>query len=451
MLAGVLLGRWWDWDDDNRAVDTGEFPPATESSAVLDGSLGGGAVPTVAEPATTTAQQKSVRLPDVVGLDLETARLVLVDSGIRSIRSEYTAHEHVAPGTVIMQRPRAGAEITPDTAVTLTIADPPAPVARQEPEVHPQVQAQAMEIVGAIADEHSDEWRWIVPAMERAQLSFFEDLPDSCASAIGCYNHSTGEVWLSLDALRKEPGPFDRSSSRDIVLHELAHAFTRATSAGQALEHQFSRHYAGCRLDRLDLDTDRLAAELLADTMAFAAVQSLKDPQSLGLGRLFGTEGRGYGYFTSDGFDGCLADSEQPDPSLMMDVYTALFDCMSDHALDVFEANEVLVFNPSFDEKAVLRTCYGVECDDRSNCNGWSENDARQTAARDAIRDRTCSDGIVGSGFLEEAGWESFCGMAYVPTDVECVVDRYGREPDPDHRGSLFPGRIGADGTCERL
>ena len=71
--------------------------------------------------------------------------------------------------------------------------------------LHPQVQAQGLERVVAIIERHSDAWPWVVPAIDVAQLSFFEDLPSVCDSASGCYNHATGDIWLSLDALRERP------------------------------------------------------------------------------------------------------------------------------------------------------------------------------------------------------------------------------------------------------
>lgn len=404
VLAGALLALWGQRSD-GQVAELGPSSQTAQVSAGRDESPESSAAATVAELATTADQEVSRRFPDLMGLDIETARSTLAMSAASdpiAILVSHEAHADAAPGTVVRQAPMPGVEFGPDTHVNLWVAPPasaaaPTSAPEQEPEVHPQVQAQAMEIVGAIANEHSHEWRWIAPAMEHARLRFFEDLPDGCADAIGCYRHSTGEVWLSLDALREQSGLFSRRpSSRYIVLHELAHAYTRATPEGQSLEHKFSRHYAGCRLDRFDADSDRLAVELLADTMTLAAIWSMKDPLSTEFVLPFvNAGGRGGSvYFTGDGFDGCLADSEQPDPSLMTDVYTTLFDCASGHALDVFEANErraerrFLVGTPSADEEAVLRACYGIECDDRGNCSDWSDNGARQTAARDAIRDR---------------------------------------------------------------
>ncbi len=214
------------------------------------------------------------------------------------------------------------------------------------PALHPRVQAQGMEKVQAVINEHTDSWMWLRPALDAAQFSFFEELPDSCASALGCYNHHTGEAWLSLDALRTEHesySPYEGPSSSDIVLHELAHAYTRSTCNGNQLLRLSITHYAGCRSDRDGLSTDRLAEELLADTMAIAAMRTTEDPSGLSLSSLIRTPSLAeldYGYFRTGGFDGCLADSRIPDPTLLDAIYAATFDCESDHALDVYGANQ---------------------------------------------------------------------------------------------------------------
>ncbi len=401
-------------------------------------------------PAPAAAERRALVMPSVVGLDLAGAEVTLRAHGIEGITIESVETADVGAGVVFQQSPRAGQTLDgPDgwnAAVSLFVAKTPAERA-SETELHPQVQAQAMEIVTSISDRHAAAWSWIGPALNASQFSFFEQLPESCSSAIGCYNHVTGDVWLSLDALRLEPDAFNRHSSSDIVLHELAHAYTRSTTTGQALLDRFSAHYAGCRLDDRDLTTSRLAAELLADTMAMSAMQSLRKPDAFSL---FNGAQTDYGYFRKGGFDGCLADSREPAPQLVLDVYRSVFNCTSDHALDVFESNRTLAFNPTTDEKAILATCFGVRCDQRSGCAGWSDEDARQRAAQEAIHDRTCADGLVypGNSILEREGWESFCGLSYVPDDVECVVDQRGDPPDPGRPSAVFPGRVDSNGMC---
>ena len=333
-------------------------------------------------------------------------------------------------------------------------ATPEAMASEVVPVLHPQVQAQGMEIVQSIINEHADSWTWLKPARDAAKFSFFEDLPESCASALGCYNHRTGEAWLSLDALRIEHekwSPYEGPSSSDIVLHELAHAFIRSTEQGSQLLDQFAAHYAGCRSDRDGLDTDRLAGELLADTMAIAAQRATENPSRI---RIF--NGRplseiDYGYFRDGGFDGCLADSSSPDPVLVDAIYATTFDCESQHALDVFEAHydSYALTRPSEDSRSILKTCFGVQCHAGDDCEGWSETDSRQAAASEAVRHRSCADGIVKMpGLGERVGWEASCGRSYVPADVECLVDLSGNEVDLDYTYAVFAAEFSDDGVC---
>ena len=334
--------------------------------------------------------------------------------------------------------------------------------------LHPQVQAQGLEMVTEIVERYSDVWHWPSPALDAANLSFFEELPAECSSTIGCYNHWTGDIWLSLDALRLEPDFFNRHSAADVVLHELAHAYTRSNPHGAELLDLFAGHYAGCRRDGRGttpaVDADQLPAELLADAMAMTATDS--------------SERRDYGYFADGGFDGCLADSRQPPQALIEAVYSTLFNCQSTPALDAFEridraAERTLSFEddptntenyrtddgalivPSWvassfgtvgfkdTETNVLKACFDIDCNP-SECTGWSNSDERQVAAREQLHELRCRDGLLypGNWVLERAGWEPGC-EAHVPDDVECVVI------DPSH--ALLPGRLEADGTCAEI
>ena len=312
--------------------------------------------------------------------------------------------------------------------------------------LHPQVQAQGLERVVAIIERHSDAWPWVVPAIEVAQLSFFEDLPSVCDSAIGCYNHATGDIWLSLDALRERDTTsfsffLDDRGPSDIVLHELAHAYTRSFPQGSDLLDLFGRHYAGCR--GRGLETDRLVAELLADTMAMAATRAGSSLPN------------DYGYFGSGGFSGCLVESDKPDEALFGAVYSTLFNCDSEHALDVFanQRNPLhvgLLFGNDADADAVLLTCYGIDCiTPTRGCESVTETDARRDAADVRLHERRCSDGLVypGNWVMERPGWEFGC-EDFVPDDVECLVDRYGREPDPQYPDDVYPGLLDVSGAC---
>ena len=309
--------------------------------------------------------------------------------------------------------------------------------------LHPQVQAQGMERVVAIIERHSDAWPWVVPAIEVAQLSFFEDLPSVCDSAIACYNHAAGDIWLSLDALReRDPGSFsfflDDHGPSDIVLHELAHAYTRSYPTGSDLLDLFGQHYAGC--GSRGLDTDRLVAELLADTMAMAAT------------RAGWSLPHDYGYFRSGGFSGCLVESSQPDEALFGAVYSTLFNCDSEHSLDVFENGRGrlrLRVVPDADAVAVLLTCYGIECwTVNRGCENVTETDERRDAAYERLHERRCSDGLVTTGWnRQEPGWEYGC-EDFVPADVECLVDRFGREPDTPWSDDVNPGLLDVSGEC---
>lgn len=312
--------------------------------------------------------------------------------------------------------------------------------------LHPQVQAQGMERVVTIVERHSDAWPWVGPALEVAQMSFFEDLPSACDSAIGCYNHATGDIWLSLDALRERDTTsfsyfLDDRRPSDIVVHELAHAYTRSFSLGSDLLDLFGQHYAGC--SGRGLDTDRLVAELLADTMTIAVTRAGSSLPN------------DYGYFGSGGFTGCLVDSGQPDQALFGAVYSTLFNCDSEHALDVFENHhDPMHIGPLFgddaDADAVLFTCYGIDCITPTHgCENVAEADARRDAANERLHERRCSDGLVNRGnwLFEKPGWESGC-EAFVPDDVECLIDVRGREPDPQYRGDVFPGLLDKSGQC---
>ena len=291
--------------------------------------------------------------------------------------------------------------------------------------LHPQVQAQGWERIAAIVEGHSDAWPWITQALDVAQISFFEDLPPECDSATGCYNPVTGDIWLTLDALReRDPSSFsfflnDRDPS-DTVVHELAHAYTRSFPQGSDLLDMFGQHYAGC--SSRSLDTDRLITELLADTMAMAVT-------SVGSSIPYD-----YGYFRPGGFSGCLVESSQPDTALFGAVYSTLFNCDSEHALNVYEDHYDPLhfsFGNDADADAVLLTCYGIDCTTPNRgCENVTEADERREVAEDRLHERRCSDGLLPgywAGAQPRPGWEVGC-ESFVPDEVECIVIGTGYE-----------------------
>ena len=314
---------------------------------------------------------------------------------------------------------------TSTTSVPRTIIEPAATTTT----LHPQVQAQGAERVNVIVERYAEAWPWTAQAFAAAQMSFFEDLPEACNSNIGCYSHATGEIWLSLDALRpKDPDPFSYFYSTrgpsDIVLHELAHAYTRSFPQGAELLDSFAQHYAGCYGH--GLDNAVFAEELLADTLAMIATSAgSRVPDD-------------YGYFDDGGFAGCLTVSDRPKPALVLDVYSALFNCSSEHALKVFDNHHkpslfwrirpALGADGVSGVDAVLLSCYGIDCvtTDRE-CVNLTENDVRQDLAAGRLHERRCVDGVLESvtGW-SRPGWEPGC-ETFIPDDVECTVGLHGR------------------------
>ena len=154
--------------------------------------------------------------------------------------------------------------------------------------------------------------------------------------------------------------------------------------------------------------------QLTADTIAMAVTTSGSSMPD------------GYGYFRSGGFSGCVVGSSQPDDALVLDVYSTLFNCESEHALTVFE-NHHYGTHPGwfigwdFDTEAVLLTCYGIDCiTPNRGCVNLTENDPRLDAAANRLHERRCVDGVL-SGWREVPGWESDCEF-FIPDDVECTV-----------------------------
>ncbi len=182
-----------------------------------------------------------------------------------------------------------------------------------EQQVDPAVQDQAMQMVLGIVERHTDSWPWIVSALDRGDLMFFEKLPEPCEGSAACVLRRSGaveKVWFTLDVLRLEPDFFNRVGAEGIVLHELAHLYD--SPAKDSLRGMFAEHYVGCRVR--GEEGKELAEELLADAIAVAMLQ------------LDALERGGFGRYAGP-FQGCLRDDDEPPPELIEAIYAALFDC----------------------------------------------------------------------------------------------------------------------------
>jgi eukaryotic-like serine/threonine-protein kinase len=117
VLLAVALG------DGNDASNT-----ASQSTAPSTTSY---SLPTVATtlPTTSTAPPTTiptVKVPNLVGMNLARAKAILADQGLRAtIRYRSTAR--YPAGTVISQSRRTGARVGPDSRITVVIAKAPPP------------------------------------------------------------------------------------------------------------------------------------------------------------------------------------------------------------------------------------------------------------------------------------------------------------------------------------
>lgn len=180
-------------------------------------------------------------------------------------------------------------------------------------QVDPAVQDQVMQLVLGIVERHTDSWPWIVSALDRGDLMFFETLPEPCEGSAACVLRRGGaveKVWFTLDVFRLEPDFFNRVGAEGIVLHELAHLYSSPVK--DSLRDRFAEHYVGCRVR--GEEGDELAEELLADAIAVAVLQ------------LDALERSGFGRYAGP-FRGCLRDDDEPPPQLIEAIYAALFDC----------------------------------------------------------------------------------------------------------------------------
>ena len=124
LLGVVALGD--DNDDDNTATQataapTSLEPPPTATSAPPTTST--------TPPSTTTAP---VEVPELVGMKLARAKDALADRGLRGTVT-YTSTARYAAGTVISQSRRTGADVRPDSRITLVVAKAPPPTTAPAP------------------------------------------------------------------------------------------------------------------------------------------------------------------------------------------------------------------------------------------------------------------------------------------------------------------------------
>jgi hypothetical protein len=117
----VLLGvvALSDKDDPN---DPGQATPAPTTSFSL---------PTVATTAATTSTAppttiEQVAVPKLVGMRLVRAKETLADRGL-TVKVTYKATARYPAGTVISQSRKAGADVLPDSTITLVVAKAPPP------------------------------------------------------------------------------------------------------------------------------------------------------------------------------------------------------------------------------------------------------------------------------------------------------------------------------------
>ena len=64
---------------------------------------------------------KKITVPDVLGMSLEQAKLVVADAGLKlgKVTTEYSSS--LVPNTVISQKPAVNAYVSPDQSVELTV------------------------------------------------------------------------------------------------------------------------------------------------------------------------------------------------------------------------------------------------------------------------------------------------------------------------------------------
>jgi hypothetical protein len=128
----VLLGVVALSDDTTTTNDPGQATPASTSSFSL---------PTVATTLATTSTAppttiEKVTVPRLVGLRLAPAKDSLADHGLTA-KVTYKSTARYPAGTVISQSRKAGADVLPDTTVSLVVAKAPPPPPSTAPPAPP--------------------------------------------------------------------------------------------------------------------------------------------------------------------------------------------------------------------------------------------------------------------------------------------------------------------------
>jgi PASTA domain len=118
--------------DDNPTNAPGQATPAPTTSVSL---------PTVATTMATTSTAppttiEKVTVPRLVGLRLARAKDSLADRGL-SAKVTYKSTARYAAGTVISQSRKAGADVLPDTTISLVVAKAPPPPPSTAPPAPP--------------------------------------------------------------------------------------------------------------------------------------------------------------------------------------------------------------------------------------------------------------------------------------------------------------------------
>jgi PASTA domain len=119
-------------DDPTPTSASGQTTPAPTTTFSL---------PTVATTLATTSTAppttiEKVAVPRLVGLRLARAKASLADQGLTA-KVTYTATARYPAGTVISQSRRAGADVLPDTTVSLVVAKAPPPPPSTAPPAPP--------------------------------------------------------------------------------------------------------------------------------------------------------------------------------------------------------------------------------------------------------------------------------------------------------------------------
>ena len=127
VLLGVVA-----LSDDNPTDDSGQATPASTSSFSLPTVATTLATMSTAPPTTI----EKVTVPRLVGLRLARAKDSLADRGLTA-KVTYKSTARYPAGTVISQSRKAGADVLPDTTVSVVVAKAPPPPPSTAPPASP--------------------------------------------------------------------------------------------------------------------------------------------------------------------------------------------------------------------------------------------------------------------------------------------------------------------------